>query len=467
MLSVIACEIIFMESYIHFFQLLGGGVCTVMMKMKRTLITLLSLVLTVGISHAGVFDQADLNQAYVCLNKLRVRAGMIEFGQNSQLQTAAFYHANYLADNAVAGHHEVQGIFGFTGEQPKDRTSFAGYRSLAVSENVSTGYVNSTKSIDGLMGAIYHRFGFLSFDNNEVGIGIAKVSLSDPNSDSAHVYNMGNSGLNTLCKGPAFSGFGRYYFKVCQPDVHIGATAFEKVEEMAQGNNPYIVQWPADGDNDVPPAFFEESPDPLPDYSVSGYPISIQFNPLTFTDVNVTEFKLYREQDNSEVQPTRLLTKSTDPNRKLSALEYALFPLERLDWNTGYWVEVKYTTNLGADTLRWRFQTRGVGDGVHLYTLEREDEVIPISSSTSVIAVYVPPTASSSRITKINCRYHAGMTVATEFIDGNTLRINIAGDVGQKATFSLSGGRSFAVRISANVADNCESVRNGTCVIQP
>ncbi len=418
------------------------------MSMKHPIILLFS-VFMVGIAHAGVYEAGDLSQGYSYLNQLRVRAGMTEFSQNPLLETAAFNHANFLADNFMTGHYESQGYPGFTGAAPRDRTAFAGYRSLSVSENVSSGDSNSIDSIDGLMGAIYHRFGFLDFVKNEVGIGIGKVSLSDPKAHSVYVYNLGHSGLNALCEGPAFSGFGRYYYEVCEPNIHIGATEFEEVQKTAQGNNPSIVLWPANGDTDVPPVFFEESPDPLPDYSVSGYPVSIQFNPLAFSEVEVSEFKLYREPDNSEIQLTRLLTQNTDPNGKFSGLEYALFPLERLEWETAYRVEAKYTSSSGADTLIWHFQTRGVG--MPLYTSQGNGEVLSIPSDTSAFAVYVPPNSAYSRIGQISYNYQSGMMVEADFIDGNTLQINLTGNVGQQATFTFSGGRSFAVKISANV----------------
>lgn len=411
--------------------------------MKYT-ITWLPLLFIMEITYANGFSPEDLSQAYSYLNQLRIRAGMTEFSPNVLLETAALNHANYLATNALVGHDEFQGMPGFTGIRPQDRTSFAGYRSLAVSENVSTGSANSIESIDGLMGAIYHRFGFLDLIKNEVGIGIAK--LSEPSSRNVYVYNMGNSGLNALCEGSAFSGFGRYYLNVCEPDIHLDANDFENVEMLAQGNNPNIVLWPTDGDNNVPPAFFEEMPDPLPDYSVSGYPISIQFNPLTFSNVNVTEFRLYRESDNYEIQPTRLLNQSTDPNGKLSALEYVLFPLQRLDWNTAYRVEAKYTTHVGSDMLVWRFQTKDVG--MPLYTIQGQGEVLSITQDSSTFAVYVPPTFDFPNIAEINSRYFSGMTLNFGFIDGNTLWINVSGNAGQEATFNFSGGRHFVVKMT-------------------
>jgi len=411
--------------------------------MKLT-ITLLLSILTVGISHAGVFNNEDLNQAYTYLNQVRIRAGMSEFSQNPQLETAAFNHANYLADNFLTGHYESEDMPGFTGVRLKDRTTFTGYHSLLVSENIS--YYNygesSIDSINALMSGIYHRFSFLDFIKNEVGIGIASMSAH-----SAYVYNMGHSEYNALCQGSSFSGGGPFYFNVCEPNINIKGSDFENV--AITGNNPNIVLWPADGDNDVPPAFFEERPDPLPDYSVSGYPISIQFNPLNFTEaVNVTEFKLYR--DNREIQKTRLLSESTDPNDRFSALQYALFPLERLEWDTAYRVEAKYSE---TETLKWHFKTKSLG--VPLFTVQGKGEVIEISPNTSAFAVYVPPTSDFPDLGQINYSFYAGMSVDMTFEDSNTLRINnLSGNVGQEVSFSLAGGRNFVVRI--NSVDSCE-----------
>ncbi len=422
--------------------------------MKRT-ITSLSLVFAVEIVQAGVFEQNNLEEAYSYLNQLRVRAGMTEFSPSPELETAAFNHANYLVDNFQAGHYESEGIAGFTGVVPKDRAISAGYHSIMVSENVAPDYADSIESIDALMSAIYHRLAFLDFVNNEIGVGIAKASLEEPNSHSAYVYNMGNSEYNALCEGPTFSGMGSYYPGVCKrADMNIDAIAFDNVTTRARGHNPNIVVWPAKDDYDVPPVFFEELPDPLPDYSVSGYPISVQFNPLEFTEVNVTKLELYRVQDNHEVQPTRLLNASTDPNERLSNLQYVLFPLERLEWNTVYRVEVEYTTDSGTEALTWHFKTRSLG--VPLFTVQGEGEEIFISPNTSAFAIYVPPTADFPNMGISNYLFYPGTVVETAFEDGNTLRINLSGNIDQQVSFSLSGERHFVVKISEEGIEACE-----------
>jgi PKD domain/Cysteine-rich secretory protein family len=409
-------------------------------KFRNFLLTLF-LTLLAGISHA-----TDTDDAYSYLNQLRQRADMLNYQRNTTLERSALNHAIYNATNPIpGGHYEQAGLTGFTGVEPKDRTANAGYRSLTVSENVSWDNdpsSTSKHSIDGLMSAIYHRFGFLTFSNNEVGVGISKITQNN-----AYVYNMGNSDLNALCQGVTFSGAGKYYYSVCQPDIKIEATRFESALAVTQGNNPVIVKWPTNDDNDVPPAFYEESPDPLPDYSVSGYPISVQFNPLSFTSVTMNSFRLFNATDNSEILPTRLLDKTTDPNHKFSELEFALFPLERLAWNTTYRVEVDYTSNTGSDKLVWQFKTRDVG--VPLYRIQAQGDVLQIPSNVPSIAVYVPPTISYPSMGGLSYDYTSGMNLQVESIDDNTVKLNVSGSVGQQAVFTIFDGRTFTVQISS------------------
>lgn len=424
----------------------------------RNLLVTLFLTVSAGSSHA-----TDTDDAYSYLNQLRQRADMTDYQRNATLERAALNHAIFNTTNAIQGHYEQAGLTGFTGVAPKDRTANAGYRSLSVSENVSwDNNPNSTSkySIDSLMSAIYHRFGFLTFNYNEVGVGISKTAQ-----DNAYVYNMGNADLNALCQGVAFSGSGRYYENVCQPNVKIDATRFESATTLTQGKNPVIVQWPANNDTDVPPVFYEESPDPLPDYSVSGYPVSVQFNPLSFTTVTVNSFQLFNAADNTEVSPARLLNSQTDPNKKFSPLEFALFPLQRLAWNTTYRAEVNYTSNQGSDTLVWQFKTRDVG--APLYTIEAKGEVIPVPNDSSSVVVYVPPTSSYADMGGYHFRYPSGMTLQTEPIDSNTVKIAASGTVGQQAVFTISGSRTFTVQISnATPATNRPPVANFQAVTQ-
>ncbi len=411
----------------------------------------LLLVLIIPVVKAGVFDPNDLAAVYSYLNEIRQKAGMSTFTKNLRLEAAALNHANYLADNILTGHYESVGAAKYTGITPQNRTSFTGYRSLLISENVSSGNTTGIRSVDGLMSAIYHRLAFLDFTKTEIGVGIAKNVKSKHN---AYVYNMGNAGFNHLCKTPSISNESRYYSKICNPNINIPAAEFDREKLLVLSGNKKIVVWPTNNDKNVAPAFFEESPDPLPDLAVSGFPISLQFNPLNFDNVKIEKFQLYNDSDNIEIVNTRLLTKETDPNRRLTALQYALFPLERLEWNTWYRVEIKYIHEAKLENLVWRFRTKNLN--LPLFKLNGNGNVINIPPNTSAIAIYIPPTNTHPKIGKLSYSYDSNMKVAVKYEDSNTLLIIVTGKIGQEASFRFSGKRKFRIKIKSNVSKICE-----------
>ncbi len=375
---------------------------------------------------------------------------MITFTRNLQLEAAAGNHSNYLIVNSsktlrVSGHFERPGDPGFTGNSVSDRTATAGFLSRLVGENVSTGQKDVLDSIDDLMSAIYHRFGFLSFSHNLMGLGVAK------NADinyTAYTYNSGNSGLNSLCQGASFSGFGTFSTNVCAQNSSFRISAPDKTaaENAIIGQNPMIVRWPVQGDTEVPPAFFEESPDPLPDFSVSGYPISLQFNPMSFSSVSLKSFRLFDDATGAEITNTRILDSKTDPNANFSNLEFALFPLQRLNWKTAYRVEVNYDSNKGPGSLLWKFATRNPGAPIFQYA--GNGAVVTIPSNVSSFFFYIPPESGFPTIGAISTQFPANLSLTTSFLDSNTLSVTMKGSVGQQANFFLAG-RSFTLRVGS------------------
>lgn len=391
---------------------------------------------------------SETEDAYIYLNQLRHHADMLPLQPHSNLEAAATNHAVFNNIHGIQGHEEQPGLAGFTGAEPKDRTAAMEYRSLLISENVSwDNSPNSTvkNSIDGLMSAIYHRFGFLTFTHDEIGVGISKHNQSN-----AYVYNLGNSHLNHLCQRAPKRQTHSIIVNVCRPEVKLDAQLFKTAIATVQGDNPLIVLWPPNQMNDVPPAFYEETPDPLPDYAVSGYPISVQFNPLSFTEVALNSFRLFKVSDESEVFPKRILNHRTDPNQKFTPLEFALFPLKRLEWNTEYRAVAEYSDQQGEiHRLEWQFKTRDLG--VPVYTTEAQGELIQIPNGLNQFAIYVPPTATYPHIGESQFSYPSNTHLNTETVDGNTMLISFAGQAGQQANFTLSGGRKFSVQLGAAV----------------
>lgn len=408
---------------------------------------LLLLVLTPFVGPVAAQDEQAAGYDY--LNLLRQRADMIPFQRSENLETAAENHSAYLVGNStetlrVSGHFENPGDPFFTGNQASDRTAASGYLSLSVGENVSVGQDDVFGSIDDLMSAIYHRFGFLSFFHDEIGLGFGKDPMIDY---TAYTYNSGNAALNTLCGGESFNGFGSFFVNVCAQDPDFRITVEDKnaADNNVAGQNPSIVLWPAQGDDDVPPAFFEESPDPLPDFSVSGYPVSLQFNPLQFSSVTINSFRLFDDVSGQEITNTRLLDIDSDPNFKFSELEFALFPLQRLAWKRAYRVEVDYDSDQGADLLVWKFATRNPGAPIFEYAVNGATVEIP-SNAAADFYFYVPPEDGFPIIGGIGLSFPAGVSVTNEFLDGNTLAISLSGSVGQEVNY-LMNDRSFTLRI--------------------
>lgn len=395
---------------------------------------------------------------YEYINTLRAQAGMIQMSINLLLQEAALNHARYLTINSATGHEQFSGLSEFTGQWVNDRTAYVGYKSQTVSENIRSSQNDiddwteeNKESVDDLMGAIYHRFGFLTFLQDEIGIGIYVAPTSGNNVDVNFVYNMGNSGLNTLCNSTDFTGFGTYYQGVCVPDIRIKGSEYEGVISLSQQNNPGIVVWPPVYGSDIPPAFYEESPDPLPDYSVSGYPVSIQFNQEMVTDVEVSSFDIYEESANTAIQSTRLLTQTSDPNGKFSQYEYALFPLERLGWNTTYRAEATFTVDGTEQTKVWWFTTRDLN--APIFEINQQEITYQVVQGNDYV-LYIPPSPDAISLSPFQWMYSQGMDVMTEMEDKNTVRVRISGEVGQSVQFTFNGGEVVTLEVVSEVTVN-------------
>ncbi len=388
-------------------------------------------------STSGTSSIPNVNDPYQYLNDLRSKSDLISFSKNTFLEQAAQNHAQYLNTNNASGHDESSGNSGFTGATSNERVAATGYKA-AVSENVSTHSQGSfLESIDGLMSAIYHRFGFLSIDHNEVGIG---SDQSNSNNNAAYVYNMGNSAINTLCSGSSFNGFGSSIYNVCSDGAFkIELSQYNKALSSVGSQNPDIIKWPGDNAIDVPPVFFEEEPDPLAAYSVSGYPVSVEFNQYKFASApQLTSFTLKNLTDCSSVNLIQMsdskyyMDKSNDPQSKFTEYQYAIFPQKRLEWATEYQVDIAYNDGT-AKTLSWKFTTRDLGYKV--YTVTTTGTIINSVTSGETFILYLPPANGNDDNSAYSASRPGTMQMDISFVDGNTLKVTVTGSGTAKITF--------------------------------
>ena len=342
----------------------------------------------------------SLNQeqhALQYLNTLRQGAGLIPFASNPILDKASKNHALYLMEHASYGHYEEANKSGFTGTFAAQRVKHEGYHTQLIIENVSSNNKNYKESIDGLFAAIYHRLAFLDFQGDEIGISIQQNQRHK--SKTAFVYNMGSSALNQLYKHSK------------KPSQQALNNALDR-HKLA---NEKIVTYPFNQQNDIPPVFFNELPDPLPHHDVSGFPISISFNQALFNDIKFLNFELFNAKG-ERIENTLIHTAETDPNKRLNKFSFVLFPLDRLEWNSHYSVKFLAIVDKKLIEKKWSFQTRK--HTIPLYKIEDESKTITVKVNQPNLFYFPPKTATDLLH---NVRYNSNFSM--EFIDQNTLKL--------------------------------------------
>lgn len=366
--------------------------------------------------------------ARTSLNEIREAMGMNSLIFNPHLEQSAQAHADYLVKNGESSHYQSEKKSKFTGTKPVDRAMRAGYSSRNMSENISTQTKNAQKSLDGLFSAIYHRFGFLSTTIDELGIGVTQNP--DNPQESAFVYVMGNSEMARVCNEASYQGASKYFYKVCKDLKHrILEKDFISAKTYNQRNNPPITLYPYENQSEVPPAFYVETPDPLPEYDVSGFPVSISFNPYYFKKVKLLSFRLYNSED-IPIEEVLLMDEESDPHGRFLATEFALFPLERLDYESQYKAEVVYVHKGQEETISWYFFTEIPKDSLRIITLKEESISLFMEQSYTI---YFKPLDATDLLESI--RFPANVSI--ERLDNNTLKITLPKD---KRDFDIVSG---------------------------
>jgi uncharacterized protein YkwD len=334
------------------------------------------------------------SDALVYLNTMRTGAGLIPFSANALLDQAIQNHMDYLILNDTFSHYEDSEKSGYTGEAPWDRGEYAGYNYRAYGENISAGDETVIESIDGLMTAIYHRFGFLTFSLNEIGVG-GTVS-SGYAYGSAYGFDMGNQGSSS----------------------------------DTEADNPAYVVWPHDGYKSAQTSFNNyESPDPVPECPRGGIvanPVSIQFNSAKSGSIVMQEFKLFNS-DGSEI----IETKVSD----FGSGEFALFAMHSLSLDSQYRALFTYKEDDVAKNVSWSFNTKR-------YELKRYE--VHEGGSYNIIAgnEYILHLKADDCNTTMQGYGYSGNMTSIQRLGSDIYKIKADGDI------SFTSPLSFTLKIS-------------------
>ncbi len=343
--------------------------------------------------------QKEEKNALTYLNTLRKGAGLLPFQSNSQLNKAAKNHANYLTNHLTFGHKEDVNQKDFTGEFASSRVTYVGYATPQVIENVSTNNPNYKTSLDGLFSAIYHRLAFLDFRADTIGIGISQHPSKK--SHTAFVYDLSSNALEALYKKTK---------KITTENLNEALDHNKKL-------NKAMVIYPFENQTEIPPAFFDELPDPLPEHRVSGFPISVFFNSFYYKEAKLIKFELYDSQG-VQITDTLIFDAKSDPHKRLGKLDFVLFPLKRLQWNTQYSVKFSAMLDQKLVTKTWSFHTQKFT--IPLHTVNNDHQVFTLKEGASAI-FYFPPTSKIDLLH--NIAYPSNIDI--EFVDKNTIKLTL------------------------------------------
>lgn len=256
---------------------------------------------------------------YNWFNFRRAGVGLSTLARNARLDAAAAGHSNYLRLNNTVTHEQVAGNPGYTGNTLQARFTAAGYTLVnpyAYGEVISaaadpSGFYHAEE----LIAAIYHRFVILEPVFKEAGTGAATNA-------SNYTYFTADFTAN--------GGYGA---------------------GLGKGR---IATYPSDGQTMVPTSFNSdtESPDPVPNLSTVGYPVSVHAD--ISANISVTTFSI-KPRGGAEMT-VRLLVNSGDAHTPKSAA--AIIPLTTLRAATVYDVSFSGSVDGVALSRNWSFTTK-------------------------------------------------------------------------------------------------------------
>ncbi|MEJ2310511.1 MAG: CAP domain-containing protein [Gammaproteobacteria bacterium] len=237
------------------------------------------------------------------------------------------------------------------------------------------------------------------------------------------------------------------YYEICSNPFRLRANYLATLDRRQQLLQPDILVWPPDGATGISPVFYEESPDPLPDLSVSGYPLSVQVNPAVEGPVALESFGLYRQAGGKlyPVSRTRLLDSNSDPNKRLTQRQFVLFPLERLDWNSSYHAEVVMRIGEERVTKRWDFSTRATPAPLIRIGELTERLSLPVNQD---VVIYYPPTRDEPYTLEALVSYHGtGIELDFEGLDYNTARVRFNAGQCEAVEWRFADGKRVDIEL--------------------
>ncbi len=243
-----------------------------------------------------------------------------------------------------------------------------------------------------------------------------------------------------------------YYLKLCNSDFKVSSPFSKKLDGRQYDKNPEFVVWPPLNANEVTPVFYDETPNPLPDIDVSGYPLSLQFNPGKVKAAKVSAFKLEKKNENgswTRIKAVRELNHKSDPEKAFTKLQFAWFPLQRLDWGASYRASatavIYGVKNDGVKkNIRWLFGTEAID--TPLITAQPRQKKVAVPRNQWFTLYLVPSKTVSRPMQQIKLGWRGPAKVVSKIIDMNTVKLKLQNIRCQPVTLKMAQGRKMILQ---------------------
>lgn len=381
------------------------------------------------------------------LNQIRSDLGLKRMQNNEILEKSAQNHAKYLFSNNVISHDEISSNANFTGETPSKRAISAGYSTNFVVENISKNQPDISASIDELLAAIYHRFGFLNYRFDEIGYFVT----SDKN-DKFYVYNMGNKDIANACKNGDKYESGYYITNLCKNNTRVSKDFFDKA--IMSYNPPYIT-YPI---KNYGLAYFSgEIPNPLPECKITSNPVSIEFNPK-FGEVKMLDFEIFH--NSQKITPTIFLDKVRDLNSKINENQFVLFSKKVFEFGEKYEAVFSYLHEDQKKQIKWDFEIKTPKK--EYFSVDNGD-IIAINADQEY-DIFFNPKDCNDLFTKYSYSHGYFNQAKITQIGANMIRISLSGLKGDFIEIKTNTNTKIKAILQTSSNDKLNT-RNGIIVV--
>lgn len=287
--------------------------------------------------------------AFEYLNDARSSCGFGKLAQNTQLDSAARGHADWITFHKIPGHYQTVGTDKFTGVTAEDRAVAAGYAAAGTffiqdESSYNGGTFGNDKTgfglagMRGLLNAPYHALG-LTDGYRDVGISVRNAF--DAGASDAGVVNQGRKAL------------------VINPARR--STTSSQLSHLAASD---VLTYPCAGSTGIERALYSERPNPVPGRDLLTNPLgsSVQVAIKEGHTLTIDSASMVVTSTMAAVTLRDPITSANDPHGPCS---FGCFPSNRgyivadapLAANTTYTVTISGKNNGASFTISFDFTT--------------------------------------------------------------------------------------------------------------